>query len=209
MQVKSARVKRRRDGYRRRWLFTLAVLSVALGVAAPARAQRETERGAAEALFTEARELMSQGKFAEACPKLVSSYQLDPGLGTLLNLGVCYKSKGQIASAWSTFRSQPDAELWRAPGLRRQRFLQSRHADVRGERRQDEQRVRCVRGLRWTGCGGLLHRQGGRCQLQWDSQRRLLLCVEAMCGRYLRCAEWQPCLRAEKGPQRRLLGPEQ
>lgn len=85
-------------------MVALGVLSVGFTWVGTAGAQRETERGAAEALFTEARELMSQGKFAHACPKLASSYQLDPGLGTLLNLGLCYKSVGQIASAWSTFR---------------------------------------------------------------------------------------------------------
>lgn len=86
-----------------RRLVALAI-TTSLAWVGTASAQGETERGAAETLFTEARALMSQGKFAEACPKLASSYQLDPGLGTLLNLGLCYKSVGRIGSAWSTFR---------------------------------------------------------------------------------------------------------
>ena len=59
---------------------------------------------AAEALFEQARTLMGEGKYAAACPKLVQSEQLDPGVGTLLNLGQCYQANGQVASAWSTYR---------------------------------------------------------------------------------------------------------
>src|SRR5262245_31616174 len=37
-------------------------------------------RAAAEALFNQGRDLMSAGKFSEACPKFEASQQLDPGL---------------------------------------------------------------------------------------------------------------------------------
>ncbi len=59
---------------------------------------------AAEALFDDARRLMIQGKLAEACAKFAESERLDPGLGTLLNLGECYDKNGQTARAWETFR---------------------------------------------------------------------------------------------------------
>lgn len=62
------------------------------------------DKSAAETLFDEARRLMSENKYEQACPKLVDSNRLDPGVGTLLNLGRCYKSLGKTASAWSTFR---------------------------------------------------------------------------------------------------------
>jgi hypothetical protein len=57
-----------------------------------------TER--AQQLFDEGRELMKQQRFPEACAKLAESQELDPGGGTLLNLGICRKSEGRTATAY-------------------------------------------------------------------------------------------------------------
>jgi tetratricopeptide (TPR) repeat protein len=44
---------------------------------------------------------MKQKKFAQACDKLRESQNLDPGGGTLLNLGICYRYEGRTATAYT------------------------------------------------------------------------------------------------------------
>ncbi len=80
------------------WIAACVILTVA-----PARAQDASNAARAEALFQEARQLMSQDKYTEACPKLAASQKLDPGPGTLMNLAGCYEKNGQTASAWATW----------------------------------------------------------------------------------------------------------
>ena len=71
-------------------------------VAIPARAE-ERDPAAAQALFDQGIELVSAGKFAEACPKLAESQRLDPGIGTQFHLANCYEQVGRVASAWALF----------------------------------------------------------------------------------------------------------
>jgi len=66
---------------------------------------------AAEALFDEARQLMKDGSFARACGLFEASQKLDPGVGTLLNLGDCLEKVGRTASAWARFREAASAAL--------------------------------------------------------------------------------------------------
>ena len=63
-----------------------------------------SDKAAAETLFVEARKLLAAGKYAEACKALTDSQRLDPGVGTLLNLGRCYEKLGKTASAWTMYR---------------------------------------------------------------------------------------------------------
>lgn len=82
----------------------VAVALLLLSLAFPSLAAAQTSSEAlAESLFIEARKLIADGNFAAACPKLRQSHELDPQLGTLLNLGKCYEQNGQTASAWATF----------------------------------------------------------------------------------------------------------
>jgi hypothetical protein len=83
----------------------LAVAVGAVMLLAPWKvsAQGTHSTTAAEALFTEGQALLKAGKYAEACPKLAESQKIEPAVGTQLNLAVCLKGNGQLASAWSTF----------------------------------------------------------------------------------------------------------
>jgi len=90
-----------------RWMAVAGVLIVGLAHAHPGRA--ETNPAMSEALFQEAKRLTAAGKYAEACPKLEESYRLDPGTGTLLNLGVCYEKTGRTAKAWACFNEAASA----------------------------------------------------------------------------------------------------
>ncbi len=57
------------------------------------------------ALFTQARALVEQGKYAEACPLFAEGHRLQPtAVGITINLGECYEHVGKTASAWSAYR---------------------------------------------------------------------------------------------------------
>ena len=91
---------------RREGRITLGVASAVLALLSPlpARAQtQERDPAAAQALFDQARQLIQQGKVREACPKLLESNRLDPGIGTQFYLADCYERSGKLASAWATF----------------------------------------------------------------------------------------------------------
>jgi hypothetical protein len=78
---------------------TSGAVLVVLLAAASARADEPQP----SALFFRARELMAQGKYAEACPLLEESQRLDPGVGTQFNLARCYELVGRLASAWRLY----------------------------------------------------------------------------------------------------------
>jgi len=83
-------------------LFAVLVLAAVPHVALAADPPKKDPAGA-HGLFYEARELMRQNKFAEACPKLEESMRLEPGLGTQFNLADCNEHLGKVTSAWAGF----------------------------------------------------------------------------------------------------------
>ena len=64
----------------------------------------ESEEEKADRLFLEGRELLVQGRVAEACARLEESVRLSPAGGALLNLAECLERAGQITRAWGLFR---------------------------------------------------------------------------------------------------------
>jgi len=84
-----------------------AVLALAVGFALsrPAAAQDTTK---ADETFHAGRELMKDGKFADACPKFEESERADPASGTLLALAYCQELSGLLASSYANYLAAAD-----------------------------------------------------------------------------------------------------
>ena len=106
-----------------RWLgsatIAVALLCATAGVDR-ALAQSDAEAGAQQ-LFNQARKLMKQKKYEQACDKFEASENLDPAPGTTVNLAVCYEKIGRLATAWSRFRKAADLDK-RAGNRKRAKF---------------------------------------------------------------------------------------
>jgi hypothetical protein len=96
----------------RRGSLSLCVVPLVVGVvmaaACPAALGQKPQPSEAESLFNTARDLMSQQRFADACPMLSRSNQLMPAVGTALNLGVCSERLGRTASAMLAYKEAVD-----------------------------------------------------------------------------------------------------
>lgn len=84
---------------------TIRVLAscVAVAIASPAFA----DNSRAEELFKQAKKLMAEQRYADACPKFEASFDLDPGIGGELNIARCYEEWGKLGRA---YRAYVDAE---------------------------------------------------------------------------------------------------
>src|SRR4051812_15990847 len=86
-----------------RSISCVAILLLLGAVPRSARAEASAaDEAVARALFKEGRSLIDSEP-ARACPKFEESQRLDPGIGTLLNLGICYEAIGKTASAYGAF----------------------------------------------------------------------------------------------------------
>ena len=113
----------------RAWCGLAALLSsVSVTGWVEAQAPAALDRLSSEALFDDGLKAMHARKFVAACPKLAASYQLDPGIGTLLYLADCYAAIGKNASAWISFREAAFAARQAGQSEREQAALQRAEA---------------------------------------------------------------------------------
>ncbi len=92
-----------------RRFFVFATIAVSLATIRSFADESKPDRAAAIALFDQARQLMKDGNYNAACPKLEESLKLLPGVGIRFNLSNCYEHIGRTASAWSGFRAVASA----------------------------------------------------------------------------------------------------
>jgi len=92
--------------------FALLAAGLVLATATPAHAQKPE----AVAAFSRGKDLLAQGKTAEACSEFELSMRLDPQNGTLYNLALCHEQLGKVASAWAEMKelSETDKNAARA-----------------------------------------------------------------------------------------------
>lgn len=79
----------------------IASIVIASAVLVTSAAADSKRTGAS--LFQEGRELSQQGKYAEACDRFATSYELEPATGTQVNFADCQEHLGHLARAWQLF----------------------------------------------------------------------------------------------------------
>lgn len=108
-----------RHGRPCRAVALVAFAAVTFGAQQGARAQSDAQqKAAAEALFEEGKQLLSQGQYESACHRFEQSEDIDRGVGTLLYLADCYEKSGKLASAWAIFREASSAASAQGQGER-------------------------------------------------------------------------------------------
>jgi serine/threonine-protein kinase len=78
---------------------TYAIVATLVSALVPQHANAD-DRTIAQQAFQEGRELMANGRVAEACPKFEAAMRLSNTPGVRLNLALCYEKLGRMASAW-------------------------------------------------------------------------------------------------------------
>jgi hypothetical protein len=81
----------------------IVVAALVAVTAAHTGAHAQSSTAQAETLFRQGKELIAEGKIADACAAFDASQKLDPTLPTLLNQASCREKNGQLATAWGLF----------------------------------------------------------------------------------------------------------
>ena len=89
-------------------LTVAALVALAVTASSPLALARTDAEKAAQVLFVDAMKLMGAKRYADACPKLAQSQELDPGMGTQFRLAECYEKLGRLASAYEQFTAVAD-----------------------------------------------------------------------------------------------------
>ena len=108
---------------------SMLALATTLAIAGPASAQVD-DKEAAQQKLDEAKRLMNEGKYQEACTRLEESRKLVAGMATQFRLAECYEKLGRLASAWSNFVEVADAAQ-RAELTERERVARERAAALK------------------------------------------------------------------------------
>ena len=95
---------------------TIVIAALALARSVAAQPAGTPAAGAqAEVLFRDGKQLMKNGRYADACAAFDASEKLDPTAATVLNQADCREKNGQLATAWGLFleaeratRGKPD-----------------------------------------------------------------------------------------------------
>jgi hypothetical protein len=88
-------------------------------LAGRAHAQPEPDRELADQAYDEARRLVQQNRWEEACVRFEDSLRHEVALGTELNLARCDEHIGKLASAWHLYTQASDAAARAGDGERR------------------------------------------------------------------------------------------
>jgi hypothetical protein len=110
----------------------IATLAFVLGMLAPITARGQASPQA-EALFRDGKQLMKDGKLAEACAAFEGSERAEHNVATLLSLADCREKNQQYASAWALFlqadsqtRSDPSKAMLNTTAKKRVHALEPR-----------------------------------------------------------------------------------
>lgn len=116
----------------RQIISQLSQLAIILGVVIPAVAFGQASPQA-EALFRDGKQLMKEGKLAEACAAFEGSEHAEHNVATILSLADCREKNHQYASAWALFlqadsqtRSDPSKAMLNTTAKNRARSLESK-----------------------------------------------------------------------------------